>query len=146
MKVKRRNFPSPSSIKCSSSRVVVISIQVGDCWLWSPIFQIQRYYSVVFVPWVYCKLIPPALGCVLANSSTDPWYWVNRSNFPWYFPYKIKNCNTTVYGIILYCKQYLWLCGRDYESMKRKCSGFSVGCIPSSFCTIIKGLTISLWT
>ena len=29
---------------------------------------------------------------------------------------------------------------RDYESMKRKCSGFAAGCIPSYFWTVIKGL------
>ena len=93
----------------------------------------QRYYSVVFVAKVYCTLIP------LANSFADPWYWVSRSIFPWYFPYKRKNCNMTIDGIILYCK-------RDCESMPRKCSGFSGGCIPSSFQTVIKGLAISLWT
>ena len=59
--------------------------------------------------------------------------------FPWYFPYKRKHCNTTVYGIVLYWKRYC-------ESMKRKCSGFAAGCIPSSFWTVIKGLAISLWT
>ena len=36
-------------------------------------------------------------------------------------------------GIILCWK-------RDYESMKRKCSGFAAGHIPSSFWTEIKGL------
>ena len=30
------------------------------------------------------------LGCLLANNFEDPWYWVNRSIFPWYFPYKRK--------------------------------------------------------
>ena len=30
--------------------------------------------------------------------------------------------------------------------MKRKCNGIAVGCIPSSLCTVIKGLAISLWT
>ena len=79
------------------------------------------------------------LGCVLTNSFANPWYWVNHSIFPWYFSYKRKQCNTTVYGIILYRK-------RDYESVKRKCSGFAAGCIPSSFCTVIQGLVISLWT
>ena len=78
-------------------------------------------------------------GCVLANSIADPWYWVNPSIFPLYFPYKIKHCKTTEYGIVLYWK-------RDYESVKRKCSSFAVGCIPSSFWTVIKGLAISLWT
>ena len=68
------------------------------------------------------------LGCVLAKSFADPWYWVNRSIFPWYLPYKRKHCNMTVYGIILYWK-------RDRESVKRKCNGFAVGCIPSSFWT-----------
>ena len=29
---------------------------------------------------------------------------------------------------------------RDCESVKRKCSGFAAGCIPSSFWTAIKGL------
>ena len=43
----------------------------------------------------------PFLGVrVLSNSFVNPWYLVNRSNFPWYFPYKRKHCNTTVYGII----------------------------------------------
>ena len=65
------------------------------------------------------------LGCVLANSFMDPWYWVNRSIFPWYFPYKRKHCNMTMYGIVLYWK-------RDCESVKRKCSGFAAGCILSS--------------
>ena len=64
-------------------------VKTKSCWLWSLIFQIQRYYSVVLVPQVYCTLIPPAL-VNLANSFADPWYWVNRSIFPWYFPYKIK--------------------------------------------------------
>ena len=81
----------------------MISLQVGDCWFWSLIFQIQRYYSVVIVTQEYYTLIPLALGCVLANSFADQWYWVNRSVFPWYFPYKRKHCNTTVYGIVLYC-------------------------------------------
>ena len=40
----------------------MISLQVGDCRLWSLIFQIQRYYLVVFVPQVYYTLIPPAMG------------------------------------------------------------------------------------
>ena len=39
----------------------------------------------------------------------------------------------TMYGILLYWK-------RDCESMKRKCSSFAAGCIPSSFWTVIKGL------
>ena len=42
-------------------------------------------------------------------------------------------------GTVLYWK-------RDYESVKRKCSGFAARCIPSSFWTIIKGVEISLWT
>ena len=29
------------------------------CWLWSLIFQIQRYYSIVIVTQEYCTLIPP---------------------------------------------------------------------------------------
>ena len=66
------------------------------------------------------------MGCVLANSFANPWYWVNRSIFPLYFPYKRKHCNTTVYGNILYWK-------RDCESVKRKCNSFAAGCIPSSF-------------
>ena len=42
------------------------------------------------------------LGCLLANSFADPWYWANRSIFPWYFsPIKEKHCNTVVYGIVL---------------------------------------------
>ena len=36
-------------------------------------------------------------------------------------------------SIVLYWK-------RDCESVKRKCSGFAAGCIPSSFWTAIKGL------
>ena len=36
-------------------------------------------------------------------------------------------------GIVLYWK-------RDCESVKRKCSGFAAGCIPSSLWTAIKGL------
>ena len=102
---------------------------ISHCWLWSLIFQIERYYSVVFVTQVYCTLFPPAL----ANSFTNSWYWVNRIIFPWYFPYKRKHCNTTVHGIILYWK-------RDCESMKRKCNSFAAGCIPSYFWTAIKGL------
>ena len=82
---------------------------------------------------------------LLANSFDDPWYWASCSIFPWYLPYKRKHCNTAVYGIVLYCKQYLWLCERDCESVKRKCSGIAAGCIPSYFWTIIKGLAISLW-
>ena len=39
----------------------MISLQVGDCWLWSLIFQIQRYCSVLFVPQVYYTLIPLSL-------------------------------------------------------------------------------------
>ena len=50
------------------------------------------------------------LGCVLANSIVDPWYWVNPRIFPLYFPYKRKHCKLTVYGIVLYWK-------RDCESM-----------------------------
>ena len=53
--------------------------------------------------------------------------------FPWYFPYKREHCKSTGYGIVLYWK-------RDCESVKRKCSGFAAGCIPSSFWTAIKGL------
>ena len=138
MKVTRRNLPSPRSSKCSSGRVAVISIQVGDCWLWSLIFQIQRYYSVMFVTQVYYTLISPALGYVLANIFADPWYWVNPRIFPLYFPYKRKRCKTTEYGIVLYWK-------RDCESVKRKCNGFAAGCIPSPLWIVIKGLAISLW-
>ena len=36
--------------------------QVMPCWLWSLIFQIQRYYLDVIVTQEYCTLIPPALG------------------------------------------------------------------------------------
>ena len=79
------------------------------------------------------------LGCVLANSIADPWYWVNPIIFPLYFPYKRKHCKTTEYGIVLSWK-------RDCESEKRKCSGFAAGCIPSSLWTVIKGLEIYLWT
>ena len=79
------------------------------------------------------------LGCVLANSIMDPWYWVNPRIFPLYFPYKRKHGKTTEYGIVLYWK-------RDCESVKRKCSSFVVGCIPSSLWTVIQGLAISLWT
>ena len=134
------------------------------CWLWSLIFQIQRYYLVVIVTQEYCTLVPPALGfretprkrgfrgsapkkmgvrgrspqefflgCVLANSIANPWYWVSPRIFPLYFPYKIKHCKMTDYGIVLYWK-------RDCESVKRKCSSFAAGCIPSSFWTAIKGL------
>ena len=127
----------------------MISIQVGDCWLWSLIFQMQRYYSVVIVTQEHCTLIPPALGfeeapqkrgfggrtpdnfflgCVLANNIVDPWYWVNPIIFPLYFPYKRKNCKTTMYGIVLYWK-------RECESVKRKCSSFTAGC-----------MAIYLWT
>ena len=73
------------------------------------------------------------LRCVLANSIADLWYWVNPRIFPLYFPYKRKHCKSTSYGIVLYLK-------RDCESMKRKCSGFSAGCIPSSFWTVINGM------
>ena len=45
----------------------------------------------------------------------------------------------TEYGIVLYWK-------RDFERVKRKCSSFATGCIPSSFWTVIKGLAISFWT
>ena len=43
------------------------------------------------------------LGCVLANSIADPWYWVNPIIFPLYFPYKRNHCKTTEYGMVLYC-------------------------------------------
>ena len=42
------------------------------------------------------------MGCVLANSFVNPWYWVNPRIFPLYFPYKRKHCKTTKYGIELY--------------------------------------------
>ena len=77
--------------------------------------------------------------CVGEQSLVDPWYWVNPRIFPLYFPYKRKHCKSTAYGIVLYQK-------RDCESVKRKCNGFTARCIPSSFWTVIKGLTISLWT
>ena len=133
----------------------MINLQVGDCWLWSLIFQIQRYYSVVIVTQKYCTLIPLALG--FGGSALDKrgfrggapenffwdvcWPTVLRTHgigltlefFPWYFPYKREHCKSTGYGIVLYWK-------RDCESMKRKCSGFAAGCIPSSFRTVIKGL------
>ena len=73
------------------------------------------------------------LGCMLANSIMDPWYWVNPRIFPLYFPYKREHFKSTGYGIVLYWK-------RDCESVKRKCSSFVAGCIPSSFWTVIKGL------
>ena len=140
MKLKIRNYPSPRSIaqssKCSNDGVFVISLQVGYCWLWSLIFQIQRYYSVVFVPQVYCTRVPPILGfkgCVLANIYVDPWYWINRSIFPWYFSPIKESIVTRLCIALQHCKQSLCLCGRNYESMKRKCSGFDAGCIPSSF-------------
>ena len=48
----------------------MISIQVGDCWLWNLIFYIQRCYcSAVFIPNFYYALIPvggpldPAPSC-----------------------------------------------------------------------------------
>ena len=43
------------------------------------------------------------LGCVLANSIVDPWYWVNPRVFPLYFPYKRKHCKTIEYGMVLHC-------------------------------------------
>ena len=43
-------------------------------------------------------------------------------------------CMVLDVGIVLCWK-------KDCESMKRKCSGFVAGCIPSSFWTAIKGLT-----
>ena len=135
----------------------MISLQVGDCWLWNLMFQIQRYYSVMIVTHEYCIVIPLALGfgavpqkrgfggstlekmgvrgwspreiflgCVLANSIADPWYWVNPRIFPFYFPSKRKRCKMTEYGIVLYWK-------RDCESVKRNCNGFDAGCIPSYF-------------
>ena len=127
---------------CATS---IISIGV-NCWLWSLIFHIQRYYSFMFVTQVYYTLIPPALGfggqhpqemgvrspreiflgCVLAKSIADPWYWVNPRIFPLYFPYKREHCKSTGYGIVLYWK-------RDCESVKRKSNGFAAGCIPTSF-------------
>ena len=128
----------------------MINLQVGDCWLWSRIFQIQRYYLVVFVPQVYCTLIPLySVVLCLASSFADPWYWVNRSIFPWYFPYKRKALQYSCvgYGIVLYhCKQSLRLCERDFESVKRNYSGFLVGYIPSSLWMVRKGLAISKWT
>ena len=63
---------------------------------------------------------------------------VNPRIFPLYLPYKRKHCKSTVYGIVLYWK-------RDCERVKRKCSSFVAGCIPSSFWTVIKGLAIYLW-
>ena len=35
----------------------MISLQVGYCWLWSLIFQIQRFYSVIFVPQFYYTFV-----------------------------------------------------------------------------------------
>ena len=36
----------------------MISIQVGDCWLWSLIFQIHKCYcSTMFVPHIFYTLI-----------------------------------------------------------------------------------------
>ena len=101
MKVKIRNFPSPRSIaqssKCSSGGVVVISLQVGDCQLWSLVFHIQRCYSVVFVPHVYCTLIPQLWDVC--------WPTILRTHG--ISPIKENHCNKAVYGMVLYCKQYM---------------------------------------
>ena len=51
----------------------MISLQVGYYWLWSLIFQIQRYYSVVFVTQVYWTLIPPALG--FGGGAPEKFFW-----------------------------------------------------------------------
>ena len=57
------------------------------------------------------------------------WYWM------WAL-YHNGYCSVLDVGTVLYWK-------RDCESVKRKCSGFAAGCIPSSFWTVIKGLAIS---
>ena len=124
----------------------MISLQVGDCWLWSLIFQIQRYYLVGIVTQEYYTLNPPALG--FEGEPRKFFFWgdvcwptvlqthgigLTLEFFPWYFPYKREHCKSTGYGIVLYWK-------RDCESVKRKRNGFAAGCIPSSFWTVIKGL------
>ena len=58
------------------------------------------------------------LRCMLANNFVDPWYWVTHSIFPWYFPYKRKNCNTAMYGIVLYCSIVNNLCDCMRETVR----------------------------
>ena len=112
MKVKRRNFSSPRS---SSGGVAVISLQVGDCWLWSLIFQIQRYYSVVIITQEYYTVVPPALG--FGGSALKKFFWdvcwptvlcTHGFGLTLEFthcisPIKEKHCNTAMYGMVLYC-------------------------------------------
>jgi hypothetical protein len=55
MNMKMRNFPGPRRIivqQYNNGGVVEISLQVGDCWLWSLIiFLIQRsLFSAMFIP------------------------------------------------------------------------------------------------
>ena len=76
---------------------------------------IAHVVRVVIVTQEYYTLVPPALGfrgrapknfflgCVLANSFADPWYWVKPRIFPLYFPYKRNHCKMTKYGMVLYC-------------------------------------------
>ena len=72
-------------------------------------------------------------GMFVGQQFMGPWYWVTRGIFPWYFPI---------------VKWSLWLCERDYERVKRKCSEVCCSFYPFIFVRWYsnKGLEISVWT
>ena len=117
----------------------MISLQVGDCWLWSLIFQIQRYYSVVIVTQEYCTLVPLALGSGavpqkrgFGGEAPDKCFWdvcwpiVSRTHGIGLIvvfshgisPIKEKHCNMAMYGIVLYCSIVNNLCDCVRETMR----------------------------
>ena len=117
------------------------SKDICECWFWILIFQIQRCYSVVFVPQVYYTLVPQPWPTVLRTHGIGLTIAFSHGISP------IKESIVKCLCIVLqHCKQSLRLCERGCESVKRKCSGFAASCIPSSFWTLIKILVISVWT
>ena len=151
--------------------MMMLLIEISECdddvvdrkirvwwWCWSkfllfvePNILDSRYYSVVIVTQEYCTLVPPALG--FGGGAPKIFFWdvcwpiVLRTHgigLTLEFSHCISPIKESIVkwlsnGIVLYQK-------RDCDSVKRKCSSFVAGCIPSSFWTIIKGLAISLWT
>ena len=131
------------------------SFLFNNCLLWILIFQIQRYYSIVIVTQEYCTLIPPALGFEVAprkrgfgGNTPKKWgfegeapkkifwdvcwpivLWTHGIGLTLEFSHYISPIKESIVkrlSMVLYWK-------RDCESVKRKCSSFAAGCIPSSF-------------
>ena len=64
---------------------------------------LQIKYMLVVDPYLPDpKILFQLSGMCVGNSYVNPWYWVNRSIFPWYF-FPIKERIITRLCIVLYC-------------------------------------------